>query len=404
MCSMNSNKIQAKLYSSQNFKTMTSFKGRRYQGQTAAHNPTSNVSFQGSPSEFSKHGWFALRQLSDKMKNASEITNALIAAIGTGIIAPLIILVSPGKGDKEDSDKKFFQAIRQPLSAGLALAFQLPATMAVNKFINHLAYDKKIKLFRDDIIGDLIPDKKYLRKQVSKDELKAIENDFEKAVNGESLKQKLENKIRKEYEEAGLGVSDEKIAQRVAKEKNKFLIDEIVDKKHKSLVEEKIKALKGKSFDIKDADLVTDDNRLLAIHRNKDAYNAIEKKYKLSAFDKLARLMGFSTPKVSELEKEQKNFATEKGLEILKAEDNDLLTNTEKKFKRFVENQEVKSKKVFANKKFWLSLLVNLFMVTASCYALNWAHPRFKEFIDNMKHKNDTPQQTADEKKVEVQA
>jgi hypothetical protein len=74
--------------------------------------------------------------MSEKMKDITEVKNALIAAIGTGIIAPAIILVSPGKGDKEDKDKKFIQALRQPLSAGLQLAFQVPVTNRINKYID----------------------------------------------------------------------------------------------------------------------------------------------------------------------------------------------------------------------------------------------------------------------------
>ena len=83
------------------------------------------VSFKAAPSSsnFGKKGWLWLRHMSEKMKDITEVKNAFIAAIGTGIIAPAIILVSPGKGDKEDKDKKFLQALRQPLSALLQLLF-----------------------------------------------------------------------------------------------------------------------------------------------------------------------------------------------------------------------------------------------------------------------------------------
>ena len=87
-----------------------------------------NISFGKAPSE---NFWLNLKRFAVTMSDISEITTACIAAIGTGIIAPLVIMVSPGKGDKEDKDKKFFQAIRQPLSAGLALAFQVPATYLI---------------------------------------------------------------------------------------------------------------------------------------------------------------------------------------------------------------------------------------------------------------------------------
>lgn len=372
-----------------------------------------NVSFQGRTNEFTKHGWYALRSISDKMQNASEITNALIQAIGTGIIAPLIILVSPGKGDKEDNDKKFFQAIRQPLSAGLALAFQLPATMAVNRFINNLAYEKRIKLFKDDKLGNLIHDKKYLKKRVTAEEINEFASKFEEIVNGKSLRQELEDKIRNAHEEVGLKISDEKLAKLVEKEKHNFLKDKVVEKKHERLLAEKMVELKENNFDvktIKETELVTDKYKDIAILRNERAYAELEKKANLSFFDKLARLLGLSTSNVKKLEDAQKKFATETGLQILKEEEfkkpdsDNLFRNAEAKLKRFIENQDAKSQKFFGNKKFWLSLFVNLFMVTASCYALNWAHPRFKELIDKHKANNNEQPQPVENKKVEVEA
>lgn len=393
--------------SSRNFASNVRLNDQNVNRQLPNSNLQTNVSFQGSGSGISKQGWFALKQLSNKMKDASEITNAFIAAIGTGIIAPLIILVSPGKGDKEDNDKKFFQAIRQPLSAGLALAFQLPATMAVNKFINNLAYEKKIKLFKEDVLGDLIPDNKYLRGRVTQDEIDEISKDFEKVENGKSLKSELEGKIRKEYEESGMSISDEKLARRVEKDKKNFLIDKIVDKKRKGFIDERVELFKKNNFDIskiKDADLVTEDDKLFAIHKN-NGYKSLEGKYNLSFFDKMARLMGMSTKKVSELEAEQKQAAINDTLEKFRNEGCDFFENADKKLRKYIETLNDKSKKTFAAKKFWLSLLVNLFMVTASCYALNWAHPRFKEFIDKHKKDNSVEQpQTVEAKKVEVEA
>ena len=393
--------------SSRSFASNVRLNEQKVNRQLPNSNSKSNVSFQGGGSEFSKRGWFALKQLSNKMKDASEITNAFIAAIGTGIIAPMIILVSPGKGDKEDNDKKFFQAIRQPLSAGLALAFQLPATMAVNKFINNLAYEKKIKLFKDDILGDLIPDNKYLRGRVTQAEIDEISKDFEKVENGKSYKSELEGKIREQYEESGMKISDEKLARRVEKDKKNFLIDKIVDSKRNGLIDERVELFKRNNFDIskiKDADLVTEDDKLFAIHKN-NGYKSLEGKYNLSLFDKMARLMGLSTKKVAELEEEQKQAAINDTVEKLKNECSDIFENPDKKLRKYIETLNDKSKKTFAAKKFWLQLLVNLFMVTASCYALNWTHPRFKEFIDKHKKGNSNEQpQTVEAKKVEVEA
>ena len=83
------------------------------------------VAFGAAPSsktpKIGKKCWLWLRHMSERMKDITEKENAVIAAIGTGIIAPLIIMVSPGKGDAEDKKKKRIQALRQPLSAVLQL-------------------------------------------------------------------------------------------------------------------------------------------------------------------------------------------------------------------------------------------------------------------------------------------
>ncbi|MBQ8168648.1 hypothetical protein IJZ97_04440 [bacterium] len=363
-----------------------------------------SVSFQGASGQLSKKSWLFLRNLSESMRNVSEITNAVIAAIGTGIIAPAIILVSPGKGDKEDKDKKFLQAIRQPLSALLALFFQVPATMGINKLINHFAYEKKAKFFDDKTLGALIPDKPYIYNNITKKELEARLNKFEDATNGKSLKQRLEDKIRKDHEEVGLSISDDDLAKRVNKNKKEFVKRQIVEEKYSKLIDEKVAELQasGKDFKIQDTDLVTDDYKQLAIHRNKQAYKELAEKENLSIFDKIAQNLGLSTKKTKALEKAQKEFATSKGLELMKEDNMAIFSDPKAKLKQFVENHQKTAKKAFGNKKFFISLFVNLFMVTASCYALNWAHPRLKELIDKVKANKAEQQQPANDQKVEV--
>ncbi len=229
---------------------------------------TQTLSFGSSKTEISKHGWYWLKRLSAGMKDASEITNALIAAIGTGIIAPLIILVSPGKGDKEDKDKKFFQAIRQPLSAGLALAFQVPMTIFINKTINNLAYKKG--WFKDEKIGTLIPDKKYLQRNITKSDYDAIEKEF--AQKSSQLRSELEELIRAEYTEVGIVPNEEKIAKQIEKRKKKFLREKWAERKRKQLISEKATKLENSAIKIEDLDLVTEDCKKLAIHTNDQAY------------------------------------------------------------------------------------------------------------------------------------
>ena len=117
-------------------------------------------------------------------------------------------------------------------------------------------------------------------------------------------------------------------------------------------------------------------------------------------------MMGFSNKKTKNLEKLQKEWATQHGLDILKneAESQKLFSDPMEKLKRFIENKDKDAQKIFKGKKYWFSLLVNLFMVSASCYALNWAHPRLKELIDKCKNNNNNQQnqQINADKKVEV--
>lgn len=387
---MNINKIQTKPYVSHNANHYAAGKAH-----ATECTPSNQVSFKGN---LSKHCWLKLKNLSKSMTEITEFSNAAIAAIGTGIIAPLIILCSPGKGDQEDKDKKFFQAIRQPLSAVLALGFQVPATYAVNTAINNLAYktDSKLmqnktfsglmhKFFDDDVLGELIPDKKFIKKNLNAEEISAIAQEFD-APDSE-LRKQLEGRIRENYEQVGLSISDDKLAKEVKKGKRKFIKETAVDRKYRKLLDAKCVEMKAKNLIIKETDLVTADLKELIAFNNKGELAKIEKDAGLTFFDKAARLMGFETKKLKDLKTKQDQFMTEKGIELLKEKDPQLFTDAEKQLKKFVDVKNAKAQKIFANKKFWLSLGINLFMVTASCYALNWAHPKLKAYLDARKEK-----------------
>lgn len=393
---MNTNKVQNRVYVSDRTLNRT-VKKSNYVSHLSV--PNSNISFKGAGGDAAKKFWFQLRRLGDQMKDITEIKNALIAAIGTGIIAPAVILVSPGKGDKEDKDKKFLQALRQPLSAGLQLGFQVPATILINKGIDYLGYEQKIKMFKDDKIGDLIPTEKYLSKKVTKEEIKELEAKFEEVINGKSLKQELEEKIKVDYKEVGLEISDEDLAKRVAKDKEGFLRQKIAKQKVEKLKAEKFNELiKNSEFvnNIKDIDLVTEDYQLLAEHKNKAKLAQMEKDANLSFFDKVLREMGIETKKVAKLKEEQKTFKKNKGLELLLKDKPGIRTSKEERLKTFLESHQKEADKYFGNKKFFISLVVNLFMVTASCFALNWMHPRVNKLIENKKAEKEA------NKKVEV--
>ena len=194
----------------------------------------------------------------------------------------------------------------------------------------------------------------------------------------------------------GLKISDEELASEVDKRKEKFLRKKIASKKYTELNEQKIQhILKNpneypKLANIKDIDLVTEDYQNLAKHRYKAEYSKLEKEANLSFFDKLARNMGFETKRTKELSDKQKMFRKEKGLELLKKDNPEIFNDKVKKLRTYIEAYEKEAEKMFSNKKFWIALLVNLFMVTASCYALNWLHPRVNKIIENKKAEKET--------------
>lgn len=385
------------------------------------------VSFKGNSSNFTKYFWYRFKKLSNYMKNDNEMTNAAIAAIGTGFIAPFAIMCSPGKKCNKEDDKanakskKKFQALRQPVSAALAFFFQMPTTIGIKRGFKYLAYKKHWKVFDDETLKQLlpgerhylIPDKKYLEDQANKiingkaspevmeqwGETAGMANKFA------DYKDEFINKIKQEYEDVGINLSQSELEEKVNNRRTELLSEKMAGERHKKLIDEKVSELSGKKFEIKDIDLVTEKYQDLARERYKSEFEALEKNAKLSWFDTCLKYMGFSHGKLAKLDKAQKELAKRYGLQELKIDMPELFRedNYEARLRKFVETNDAKAQKHFGNKIFWLSLLTNLAMVAISCVALNKLHPKFADYMDKHfgKNKNDN---TDNSKKVEVKA
>ena len=76
-------------------------------------------------------------------------------------------------------------------------------------------------MFKDDVIGDLIPTEKYLSKGVKKEEIEALSAKFDEVIDGKSLRQELENIIKEDYEQVELGISDSALERKVNRKKKK---------------------------------------------------------------------------------------------------------------------------------------------------------------------------------------
>ncbi len=379
------------------------------------------LSFKAKDISLSKRGWFIFGQTSEYMKQPSEMISAIIQAIGTSIVAPIAILASPNKGhvhNKEEEEaakeKRVFQAFRQPFSALIALAFQVPATLAIAKTFDHFAYEKPIKFFRDETINDLIPDKGYLAKQAKKalkekadpkvvDEWKS---ELEYAHNINQVKEDLKKEIKKKYSEYNIELSDEKLEKMASEKKrvNKFVANKMASLKHDKLLDAKINELKNKTFDIKDIDLVTGEDKDLAREKFKDKFKAL-KNEKLNWLDKCIKTMGFANGRIKKYNDAEDALAKEKGLELLKAEKPEIFSNPAERFKQFIKNRDEHATKIYKNKKFWIQLVTNLAMVAISCTVLNWMHPKFMDFWEGVQQaKREEKQKKASQQKVEVSA
>lgn len=396
-------------------------------GKTGSLNETSgSVAFRGSENSLSKRAWFMFRKLSDYMKSPSEMTNAEIAFIGTGGIAPFAIMCSPRKKDvvtdedkKKDREKKWFQAMRQPVSALLAFGFQVPTTIGIAMGFNHMAYNKHWEFFNDKTLGTLIPDEKYLTKQAASvwkgkanPELQAKWADvLAKARANEAIyMQELKEQKRKEYYEGRMQISDEKLEKLVNKKrtKNKFFAGKMAGLMRDKLFEEKVQELSSKKFNIKDLDLVTEDYQNLAKQRYKEEFTKLRKDAKLNIFDKFISSIGISNKKLNNLSNAEKDLAKAKGLELIKQaiankEIPDVLNDPVAKLRNFIKNKDKNAQKLYSNKIFWLTLVTNLFMVGISCVALNWLHPKFADFVDKIKERRQAAKMEG-QTKVEVEA
>lgn len=104
-------------------------------------------------------------QTVDKLASSiGEIQNIIITAIGTGLIAPIFIKYNPLS--KTDNDTKTYTALRQPVSAAIAVVTQATIVDRFNKFISNMTNSGKFTDKRYDKSG--FQDEKYIAEQLKK--------------------------------------------------------------------------------------------------------------------------------------------------------------------------------------------------------------------------------------------
>ena len=364
-------------------------------------------------------GKLVFKNLSNCMANISEITNSVIIAIGTGLIAPFAIMCSPKKpcsnskpvDEKKDKEKKFFQAVRQPISAGLAFAFSMVTIFLINKILDYGSYKAQWKLLKDEGLQGLIPDEKYLKKQAKKvfngkanAELNAEwANELRLVQNETQIKAELKERIRRSYDDIGITL-DEATLDKKASSKGaikKFKIAKMIELKQEKLKSEKIAELRAKPPVNLNEELITENYQKQVRETFSSKFETLKKDANLKWYDKLLKRIGIHTKRVTALEKAETDIINTEGLKLVKKDMGEAFFNEAEKIKQYIKVRTPKAQLIFKNKRFWITLVPNLFMIAMSCIALNKLHPKLAAFIDKCRGKN--PEQTPSaEKKVEV--
>ncbi len=138
-------KIELALNTGKPFAKATSTTGRKTVPNTLSAN---QVSFGGIISPKAKTTvlrWIAT--ISEKSAEfAGENWNIIITALGTGIVAPLMIAKNPLAKDN-DKESKYYMALRQPISAILAVVAQLGTCIGIGRYIQNMAQNGELKNF-----------------------------------------------------------------------------------------------------------------------------------------------------------------------------------------------------------------------------------------------------------------
>ncbi len=96
-------------------------------------------------------------------EHSGEIQNQAINAAFTTTLAPVMIAFNPFS--KSDDKTKKYSALRQPISAGIAISGGLAMTMLINYYMNQMINSGYIS----SIDGRINPDKSYLKSYFNKD-------------------------------------------------------------------------------------------------------------------------------------------------------------------------------------------------------------------------------------------
>ncbi|MFI3300505.1 MAG: hypothetical protein R3Y28_03700 [Candidatus Gastranaerophilales bacterium] len=155
-------------------------------------NRSNNTNFNGAtsvaknidPSEINKFMPKPIQAIYKFHKNSGELQDIIVNACGTGLIAPVFIKWNPLS--KTDEDTRTYSALRQPISAVLAVGTQGLLTIPFNAMLNNMFNPGD---FSDKYNKTAFQDINYIKKQLKIDNPNLSLTDLEKKANEISQKQ-----------------------------------------------------------------------------------------------------------------------------------------------------------------------------------------------------------------------
>ena len=348
-----------------------------------------------------KMPWVA-RALMYVGQNDGEILNTLVTAFGTAVIAPILIAGNPIS--KEDKETKWYSAMRQPISAVIAMIMQIGVANVYNGYMARCAsrgefgpnmdlrakpdgkWLKKIISVEDpNLSGKELSDEITLRQiKAEKIQLAKLRKEMQgKAINPDDLisikaMSEAENELRAEYESTYKEMMEGKKIRKGKDKRNqkRFIESNLFEKRIKerarqnvqkeiefeAQVKFEISKLKTKFAGRKDAiDLaikrVKSDKKL-----NKDVIEKIvEKLEKVKAYEAANGKAAFSS------------------LPNLGTTLEEITHNV--KVKKLLKARTAAAQRFFKNFRNIGGLLVAMLTLPISCGILNWAYPRVMEKV-----------------------
>ena len=293
-------------------------------------------------------------------KNSNEILSAVITALGTAFIAPIFIAFNPLS--KEDDDTKKYSALRQPISAVIAVITQISVNLKFDKWIDKLARSGELT----SINLKAKPNEALLRKQIIAENeqkiVKARANNMSEAEIAKKYPKLTEYDIQEAVDDrVESDFRAEVEVQRNNPENKNIKLNDLVCpdtyKDHRKKIMDKLKE-EGKKVSSSELARLTEESVVAEL----------EKKYEKDKIEIIKNL-------IAEKEKEGKVTHKER-IAIFEKAEHEIQAEKAKKLVRVaITNAEERLK----NFKKYSGIALALLCLPVSCSVLNWSYPRFVE-------------------------